>query len=240
MTSPTRLITSIVTALVAVAATAVLAQSDEADRIKESAKVLDEIMQTGDKAVPTSILGKAAGIAVIPGTIKGGFIVGGQHGRGILSGKNKAGAWSPPAFITLTGGSVGLQIGGSATDIILVVQNERGLENLIRNEFKIGAGAAVAGGPVGREASASTDAQLKAEILSYSRSSGAFAGVTLEGSTIKEDKDANGRYYGTKFATREVVLDGKAKAPDTAGVWFDALKKYASAAPAATAKPAGK
>jgi len=240
MTSPTRLITSIVTAFVALAATAVLAQSDEADRVKESAKVLDEIMQSSDKSIPGAILGKAAGIAVIPGTVKGGFIIGGEHGRGILSARGQGGAWSPPAFITLTGGSVGLQIGGSATDIILVIQNERGLENLIRNEFKIGAGAAVAGGPVGREASAATDAQLRAEILSYSRSRGAFAGATIEGATIKEDKDANGRYYGTKFATREVVLDGKAKAPATAGVWFEALKKYASAAPAATAKPAGK
>jgi len=240
MATPTRLIASIVSAVVALGATAVLAQSDEADRVKESAKVLDEIMQAGDKSIPGSILAKAAGIAVIPGTIKGGFIVGGEHGRGILSARSQAGAWSPPAFLTLTGGSIGLQIGGSATDIILVIQNQRGLENLIRNEFKIGAGAAVAGGPVGREASAATDAQLRAEILSYSRSRGAFAGATIEGSTVKEDKDANGRFYGTKFTTREVVLDGKAKPPDTVTPWFEALKKHASAAPAEAAKPAGK
>jgi lipid-binding SYLF domain-containing protein len=226
-----------VTTIVAVAVTTVLAQSDEADRVKEAAKVIDEIMQASDKSIPTAILAKAAGIAVIPGTVKGGFIVGAEHGRGILSART-AGKWSPPAFVTLTGGSVGLQIGGSSTDIVLIIQNERGLQNLIRNEFKFGAGASVAGGPVGRDVSASTDAQMTAEILSYSRSRGAFAGATLEGSTIKEDKDANGRYYGTKFATREVVLDGKAMAPATTTPWFDALNKYASAAPAKPAAPA--
>lgn len=205
-----------------------LAQSDEADRVKESATVLSEIMAAPDQAIPTSVLEKAVGIAVFPGTVRGGFIIGAERGRGILSVRNeKTGVWSPPAFLTITGGSLGLQIGLRATDLILVIQNRRGLENLVRNEFKVGAGAAVTGGPVGRDAQAATDIQLRAEILSYSRSRGLFAGATIEGSTIKEDQDANGRYYGTKMTTRNVVFDGKAKAPEGTSVWMDALTKFA-------------
>ena len=204
------------------------AQSDEADRVKESATVLGEIMGAPDQAIPTSVLDKAVGIAVFPGTVRGGFIVGAERGRGILSVRDEATkSWSTPAFLTITGGSLGLQIGVRATDLILVIQNRRGLENLVRNEFKVGAGAAVTGGPVGRDAQAATDIQLRAEILSYSRSRGLFAGATIEGSTIKEDRDANGRYYGEKLTTRAVVFDGKAKAPETLDTWRNALAKYA-------------
>jgi lipid-binding SYLF domain-containing protein len=203
------------------------AQSDEADRVKESATVLSEIMGAADSAIPTSVLGKAEGIAIFPGTIRGGFILGAERGRGILSARDPmTRAWSPPAFLTITGGSIGLQIGVRATDLVLVIQNRRGLENLVRNEFKIGAGAAVTGGPVGRDAQAATDIQLRAEILSYSRSRGLFAGATLEGSTIRQDQDANGRFYGGKLTTREVVFDGKAKAPEPSVVWFQSLMKY--------------
>jgi lipid-binding SYLF domain-containing protein len=205
----------------------VTADSDEADRVKESATVLGEIMNAPD-AIPNSVLDKAVGIAVFPGTVRGGFIVGAERGRGILSARDETTrAWSAPAFLTITGGSLGLQIGLRATDLILIIQNRRGLENLVRNEFKVGAGAAVTGGPVGRDAQAATDIQLRAEILSYSRSRGLFAGATIEGSTIKEDQDANGRFYGEKLTTRAVVFDGKAKAPDSVKVWFDALAKYA-------------
>jgi lipid-binding SYLF domain-containing protein len=206
----------------------VAADSDEADRVKESATVLDEIMGAPDQAIPESVLDKAVGIAVFPGTVRGGFIVGAERGRGILSARDaKSKTWSAPAFLTITGGSLGLQIGLRATDLILVIQNQRGIENLVRNEFKVGAGAAVTGGPVGRDAQAATDIQLRAEILSYSRSRGLFAGATIEGSTIKEDRDANGRFYGDKLTTRAVVFDGKAKAPDGVKVWLDALGKYA-------------
>ena len=205
----------------------VAADSDEADRVKDSATVLGEIMNAPD-AIPNSVLDKAVGIAVFPGTVRGGFIVGAERGRGILSARDETTkAWSAPAFLTITGGSLGLQIGLRATDLILVIQNRRGLENLVRNEFKVGAGAAVTGGPVGRDAQAATDIQLRAEILSYSRSRGLFAGATIEGSTIKEDQDANARFYGERLATRAVVFDGKAKAPDGVKVWFDALMKYA-------------
>ena len=204
-----------------------LAQSDEADRIRESATVLTEIMQASDRAIPTSVLSKAEGIAIFPGTVRGGFILGAERGRGILSARDpKTKAWSPPAFLTITGGSVGLQIGVRATDLVLVIQNRRGLENLVRNEFKVGAGAAVTGGPVGRDAQAATDIQLRAEILSYSRSRGLFAGATLEGSTIRQDRDANGRFYGVNFTTREVVFDGNATAPESVVVWRGTLMKY--------------
>ena len=204
------------------------ASSDESDRVKEAATVLNEIMGAPDQAIPTSVLGKAVGIAVFPGTLRGGFIVGAERGRGILSVRDETTkAWSAPAFLTITGGSLGLQIGLRATDLVLVIQNRRGLENLVRNEFKVGAGAAVTGGPVGRDAQAATDIQMRAEILSYSRSRGLFAGATIEGSTIKEDQDANGRYYSERLTTRNVVFEKKAKEPDTAVVWLQALDKYA-------------
>jgi len=203
------------------------AQSDEADRVKESAIVLGEIMNASDSAIPSSVLGKAEGIAIFPGTIRGGFIVGAERGRGILSVRDeKTRAWSAPAFLTITGGSVGLQIGVRATDLVLVIQNRRGLEQLVRNEWKIGAGAAATAGPVGRDAQAATDIQLRAEILSYSRSRGLFAGATVEGATIRQDKDANGRFYGETFTTRQVVFDNKATAPETTVAWFQALMKY--------------
>src|SRR4029450_9959402 len=204
------------------------AQSDEADRVKESSVVLNEIMKASDSAIPTSVLEKAVGIAVFPGTVRGGFIVGAERGRGILSARDATSkTWSAPAFLTITGGGLGLQIGLRATDLILVIQNQRGLENLVRNEFKVGAGAAVTGGPVGRDAQAATDIQLRAEVLSYSRSRGLFAGATIEGSTIRQDEDANRRFYGEAFTTRQIALDGKAKAPESSVVWLQALDKYA-------------
>ena len=213
--------------LLLVPSTRVGAQSDEADRVKESATVLGEIMKAADSAIPTSVLSKAAGIAIFPGTVRGGFIVGAERGRGIISVRDEQShQWSTPAFLTITGGSVGLQIGVRATDLVLVIQNRRGLENLVRNEFKVGAGAAATAGPVGRDAQAATDIQMRAEILSYSRSRGLFAGATLEGSTIRQDEDANGRFYGEKLTTRQVVFDNKAKAPEGAVVWFQALMKF--------------
>ena len=154
----------------------ILAQSDEAQRIQDSMTVFNEIMGAPDKAIPNSVLSKAEGVAVFPGTIKGGFVIGGQHGRGILSARSTT-AWSAPAFMSINGGSIGAQIGAQAVDVVLVVISKKGLQNLVNNEFKIGADAGVAAGPVGRDASASTDVSLRAEILSYSRSRGLFAGV---------------------------------------------------------------
>jgi lipid-binding SYLF domain-containing protein len=197
----------------------------EAKRIRDAVMVFDEIMMAEDNAIPRSILAKAEGLAIFPNTLKAGFVVGGTRGRGILSARS-AGTWSSPAFLTLTGGSFGLQIGGQAADIILVITNRRGLENLVSNQFKVGADAAVAAGPVGRDAQAATDIQMRAQILSYSRARGLFAGVTINGSTIRQDQDANQRFYGKRLDTKQVVFDGGAGSPDPVGVWRAALDKY--------------
>ena len=204
------------------------AQKDEneAKRVRDGATVFGEIMSAEDKAIPNAILGKAAGIAIFPDTVKAGFIVGGTRGRGVVSARG-ANGWSSPAFLTLTGGSFGLQIGGQAADIILVINNQRGLENLVSNQFKIGADASVAAGPVGRDAQAATDIQLRAQILSYSRARGLFAGITINGSTIRQDLDANQRFYGKRLTTKQIVFDGQAGSPDPVGIWRAALDRYA-------------
>lgn len=206
----------------------VIAQaSDEAKRIAEASIVLEEIMAAGDKAVPRSIMENAEGIAVFPSLIKGGFVVGGQRGRGVLSVRNQKSGWSSPAFLTITGGSIGAQFGAQAIDLVLVINNQRGLEQLVKNQFKIGADLAVTAGPVGRDASASTDIQMRAQILSYSRARGLFAGVTLNGSTISQDRDANERFYGMGYRTGQIVFDGLGGAPDPVGQWKGTLTKYA-------------
>src|SRR5688572_13850195 len=202
--------------------------SDEARRVADATTVLDEIMAASDKAIPRSIMEKAEGIALFPSLIKGGIVVGGQRGRGILSARDKKnGGWSSPAFLTITGGSIGAQFGAQAIVLVLVINNQRGLEQLVKNQFTIGADAAAAAGPVGREASASTDIQMRAQILSYSRSRGLFAGVTLNGSTIRQDRDANERLYGTGFRTGQIVFDGMGGSPEAANNWKATLTKYA-------------
>lgn len=201
--------------------------SDEARRVADATIVLDEIMAAADSGIPGAILEKAEGIAVFPSLIKGGIVVGGQRGRGILSARDKQnGGWSSPAFLTITGGSIGAQIGAQAIDLVLVINNQRGLEQLVKNQFKIGADAAATAGPVGRDASASTDIQLRAQILSYSRARGLFAGVTINGSTIRQDRDANERYYGTAYRTGQIVFDGLTGTPEPVVAWKATLTKY--------------
>ena len=200
---------------------------DEVKRITDAATVLDEIMAAGDKAIPRAILEKAQGIAVFPSLIKGGVLVGGQRGHGILSVRDASGAWSAPGFLTLTGGSVGAQFGLQAIDLVLVINNRRGLEQLVKNQFKLGAEAGIAAGPLGREATAQTDLQLRAQILGYSRARGLFAGVTLNGSTIRADRDANKRFYGTGFKTGEIVFDGLGGTPEPVATWRDTLVRHA-------------
>ena len=196
------------------------AQADEAARIKEATTVLNEILNAPDVSVPKWVAEKVQGIAVFPSVKKAGLLVGGQWGRGILSAKSsKSGTWSAPAFLTLTGGSIGAQIGGQAVDLVLVIIDERGLEQLTRNQFKIGADASVAAGPVGRTAEASTDIQMRAKILSYSRARGLFAGITLNGSTIKQDRDANERFYNQPYKTGQIVLDRLGGAPEPVPAW---------------------
>lgn len=204
------------------------AQSEEASRVRDATTVIAEIMDAEDKAIPRKVLEDAVGIAVFPSLVKAAFIVGGQRGRGILSVKDeKSGTWSAPAFLTITGGSLGFQIGGQAVDLVLVIQNRRGLEQLIGNQFKIGADASAAAGPVGRDASAATDIQLRAQILSYSRTRGLFAGVSVNGSTLRQDRDSNERFYGQAYRTRQIVIERLGGAPEPVAAWRDALVKYA-------------
>jgi lipid-binding SYLF domain-containing protein len=200
------------------------AQSEEAARIKASIEVLQAIKDAPDAGVPKWVAEKAQGIAVFPSVKKGGLLVGGEWGRGILSARSlKSGTWSAPAFLTLTGGSVGAQIGGQEVDLVLVLMDDKGLEQLTHNQFKLGADAGVSAGPVGRNAEASTDVQMRAKILSYSRSRGLFAGITLNGASVKQDRDANERFYGQAYRTSQIVLDRLGGAPDPVPAWRDLL-----------------
>jgi lipid-binding SYLF domain-containing protein len=204
------------------------AQHDELERLESAIAVFEEMMKAPDNAVPRAILDNADAIAVIPNTVKAGFIVGGHRGKGVISAKSEQGGWSQPAFLTLTGGSFGLQIGGQSVDLILVIMNRRGLEKLLQNEFKIGGDASAVIGPVGRDAEASTDLMLRAEILSYSRTRGLFAGVTLKGSTITADRDANERFYGYPFGSAQLVLEEETATPhdaDAVAEWRATLAK---------------
>jgi lipid-binding SYLF domain-containing protein len=206
----------------------IAAQSDEAQRIQESTTVFNEIMSAPDKAIPSSVLAKVEAIAIFPGTIKGGFVIGAQHGRGVISARTESTrAWSAPAFMTVTGGSIGAQIGAQAVDVVLVIMSRRGLQNLVSNEFKIGADAGVAAGPVGREASAGTDVQMRAEILSYSRARGLFAGINLNGSSIRGDDDANQRFYGKPLKTADIIFKGMTAAPSPVPEWQAMLGRFA-------------
>lgn len=201
-----------------------LARSEESDRLNEATAILRELNDVPDVSVPRRVMEKAVAVAVFPSVKKGGLVVGGHFGRGVLSARSaKSGTWSSPAFLTLTGGSFGLQIGGQAIDLVLVIMDERGLEQLLKNQFKIGGDASVAAGPVGRDAEASTDIQMRAKILSYSRARGLFAGVTLKGSTIRQDRDANERFYGRSYSSREIVLERLGGAPDPVPAWRDEL-----------------
>jgi len=201
-----------------------IAQQVETDRMTEAARVLEEVLGAPDKGVPEAIIEKAQAVVVVPSTVKGALLIGAQRGKGVMSAKSASG-WSSPAFVTLTGGSLGLQIGGQATDIVLVVVNERGIDNLAQNTFKIGGDASVAAGPVGREATASTDYKLQAQILSYSRSRGLFAGISLAGSTIRADRDANEKIYGVGYSTRNIVVERKVEPTAAAEPWLKVLKE---------------
>ena len=202
-------------------------ETGEARRLREASIVFGEIMAAEDVGIPEAILGKAEAIAIFPNTVKAGFVFGGMRGRGVLSARTATG-WSAPAFLTLTGGSFGLQIGGQAADIVLVINDRRGVETLISNQFKLGADVAVAAGPVGRDAQAATDLQLRAQILSYSRARGLFAGVTINGSTVRQDRDANERFYGQRLEMKQIVLEGAGQPPASVAAWQETLRKFAN------------
>jgi lipid-binding SYLF domain-containing protein len=190
--------------LLAASAFGQLKKSD-IEKLNDAATVLTEIRNAPDKGIPDSIWNKAHCVVVIPSLKKAGFIVGGEHGSGVMSCRH-ASTWGPPVFMELTKGSAGLQAGVSSTDLVLVVMNERGAEKLLNNKVTLGADASVAAGPVGRTASAGTDAQLSAEMLSYSRSKGLFAGIDVSGGSLNPDKSENERAYGANASAREIAL----------------------------------
>jgi lipid-binding SYLF domain-containing protein len=204
--------------------------SEPVKRLEEAAAVFSEIMATPDKAIPQDLLEKAHCIVIVPGVKKGAFIVGGKYGKGYLSCRNKSGVnWSAPATVRMEGGSVGFQIGGSETDVIMLVMNERGADRLLSSKFTLGGEGQVAAGPVGRTATAETDAYMRAEILSWSRSRGVFAGLSLQGATLRQDVDDNATLYGKKLENREIVTKGVAP-PDAAAKLLELLNKYSARA----------
>jgi SH3 domain-containing YSC84-like protein 1 len=203
-------------------------ETDIAKRIDASAKVLNEIMATPDKAVPDKVMNDAKCIAVIPSMVKIAIGFGGAHGKGVATCRT-AGGWSAPAPITITGGSWGLQLGGQAVDLVMIVTNDQGMQHLLSSKFKLGAEASAAAGPVGRDAGADTDWKMKAEVLTYSRARGVFAGIDLSGSAITQDKDETHILYGKTIPFAE-ILNGKAHAPAVSEPFLTAVRKYAGQA----------
>ena len=203
-------------------------QSDIAKRIDESAKVLNEVMATPDKAIPDKVMKDAKCIAVVPSMFKVALGVGGSHGKGVATCRTEHG-WSSPAPITITGGSWGLQIGGQAVDLVMVIMNDQGMQHLLQSKFKLGADASAAAGPVGRNAGADTDWKMKAEVLTYSRARGVFAGIDLNGAVISQDKDETRVLYGDMVPFAD-ILNGKVNPPPVAEPFLAAVRKYAGQA----------
>lgn len=203
-------------------------------RISESASVLSEIMNAGDKGIPEDLLEKAQCVGVVPNLKRAGFIVGAKYGKGTVVCREANRQWSAPSVIRIEGGSLGLQIGAGETDVVFIVMNQRGMDRLMQDKFTIGADVSAMAGPVGRSAQAETDAQLHAEILSYSRSRGVFAGVSLEGATLRPDRDDNRDLYGRDVSQRE-VLTGNVRPPASAQALYAELNRYTPSRRGATA-----
>jgi lipid-binding SYLF domain-containing protein len=204
------------------------ADREPVKRLEESATVFSEIMATPDKGIPQDLLEKAHCIVIVPGLKKGAFIVGGKYGKGYMSCRNQNGVgWSSPGTVRIEGGSFGFQIGGSETDVIMLVMNARGAEKLLSSKFTLGGEGEVAAGPVGRSATAQTDALMHAEILSWSRSRGIFAGLSLQGATLRQDLDDNAVLYGRKLHNREIVMQ-HVRPPQAAEKLLSLLDKYSA------------
>jgi lipid-binding SYLF domain-containing protein len=199
------------------------AREDATDRLNNATDVVREIMSAPDNGIPEEVLEHAKCVAVVPHLVKGGFIFGGKGGKGVATCRTASG-WSAPAFITISGGSWGLQIGVQAVDLVMIIQNEKGMQKLLESNFQLGADASAAAGPVGRHASAGTDWKLDTEILTYSRAKGAFAGLTLEGASIRQDNDSRKAIYGRKITTRDLLL-GKVSAPAAAQPFLAEIRK---------------
>jgi lipid-binding SYLF domain-containing protein len=217
------------------------AREDATDRLDNATKVVHEIMGMPDKGIPEEVLEHAKCVAVVPHMVKGGLIFGAKGGKGVATCRTADG-WSAPAFITISGGSWGVQIGVEAVDVVLIIQNEKGMQKLLESNFHIGADASAAAGPVGRHAEAGTDWKMDTEILTYSRAKGAFAGLTLEGASIRQDNDSRRAMYGRKTTTRALLL-GKVPAPSAAQPFLAEIrgaKAQAVAEGKAEAKAEGK
>ncbi|HEX3879069.1 MAG TPA: lipid-binding SYLF domain-containing protein [Bryobacteraceae bacterium] len=208
-------------------ATSAFAAGKANERLADAATVFSEIMQTPDKGIPQDLLAKADCVVIIPGLKKGAFLVGAEYGRGFAECRKQTGTgWSAPAAVRMEGGSFGFQLGGSDTDMVLLVMNRHGMTKLTEDKFTVGADASVAAGPVGRTANASTDAEMTAEILAWSRSKGLFAGISLKGATLRPAKDWNQELYGKDMTNREILLGGTVKAPPEAHALISELDRY--------------
>jgi lipid-binding SYLF domain-containing protein len=196
------------------------------ERLQDATEVFSEVMNTPDKSIPQELLEKAQCVIIVPGMKKGAFVVGGEYGRGYVECRRKSDrGWGAPAGLKMTGGSLGFQIGGEGIDVVMLIMNDRGMSHLTKSKFTLGADASVAAGPVGRTASAQTDAYMNAEILAWSRSKGLFAGVALKGASVRPDEEANHELYGAKLGTREIAF-GDMKAPEAAAGLVAVLNRY--------------
>jgi SH3 domain-containing YSC84-like protein 1 len=204
--------------------------SKAATRVESAGTVLNEIESAPDQGIPEEVLASAECVAVVPSLLKGGFIVGGRYGRGVASCRTEKG-WSAPAFFMVGGGSVGFQIGGQAVDLVMLVMNKDGMNNLLSSKFQLGADASVAAGPVGRHAEGSTDWKMRAQVLTYSRARGVFAGISLSGARVTQDKDSTREFYGRMVPFR-TTLTGTIPAPDSAFPFLNVLAKWAKQAAA--------
>ena len=210
---------------------AALAGKEKAEplqRLDEAVAVFQDIMATPDRSIPQDLLDNAHCIVIVPGLKKGAFIIGGKYGKGFISCRRQGGGWSAPGTVRVEGGSLGFQIGGSESDVVMLVMNERGAAKLLSSKFTLGGEGEVAAGPVGRVASAQTDAMMRAEILSWSRARGVFAGISLQGATLRQDLDDNAVMYGKKLTNKEIVETGVAT-PKAAQPLISLLSKYSSA-----------
>src|SRR3954470_18965962 len=203
-------------------------ESKATDRVQSAADVLNEIQSAPDSGIPEEILGRSECVAVVPSMLKGGFIVGAKYGRGVASCRTPKG-WSAPAFFVVTGGSVGFQIGGQAVDLVMLIMNNDGMQHLLSSQFALGADASVAAGPVGRHAEGNTDWKMRAQVLTYSRARGVFAGVSLNGAVIKQDKDSTREFYG-HMVTNRAALTGEVEPPAGANPFLSTLAKWAQEA----------
>jgi lipid-binding SYLF domain-containing protein len=213
--------------VVLLSTTAALAgdRADDVDRLESGATIIKEIMSAPDSGVPDEVINNAKCIAVIPSMLKAAFGVGGAYGKGVASCRTEKG-WSAPAFFSIKGGSFGFQIGGQAADIVMLIMNDEGMNNLLQSKFKLGADASVAAGPVGRHADASTDWKMRAQVLTYSRARGVFAGISINGAVITQHKEDTRDFYG-RMVPFKTILRGNIESPKEAEVWRDTLRKYA-------------